>query len=522
MSNVATSYDELPYESRPFTEAHPDRLAVVATLFGMRPPPIENCRVLELGCANGSNLVPMAAVLSGSRFVGIDLSRRQIDDARRAVAAVGLTNIELEARSITDLGPELGSFDYIICHGVYSWVPTEVRDKILDICAHQLTPRGVAYISYNTLPGWTLHRMIREALLYHTRRLVTPLDKVRHARQFLDFLARSGGDDPRSNYNVALQKSAETLRPRSDSYLFHEYLEEVNDPFYLHEFVEHAAEHGLQYLGDAHVASMLLGQLPREVEDTVRTLARDLVESEQYLDLIQNRPFRRTLLCHQGITLDHSLRPAALATLAVSTSARPLSPSVDVRSSAFEEFRLPGGRTLSTQEPLVKAALHHLADAAPRRVPFETLLPAARARLERESASLDADRELLGARVLSYYTTGFVSLHRHVPCLASEPGDRPRASPVVRLQALTGLRVTNLWHEQIEVTEFARRLAAFLDGAHDRAALLETMTALVRDGALALAPPPIDTAAPEELRARVRAVLDETLYLFAKSACLTA
>src|SRR5439155_909713 len=67
-------YDEVPYESRAFTETHPDRLATVATLFGLKPPPVEKCRVLELGCADGTNLIPMAIGLPEGTFVGVDLS----------------------------------------------------------------------------------------------------------------------------------------------------------------------------------------------------------------------------------------------------------------------------------------------------------------------------------------------------------------------------------------------------------------------------------------------------------------
>src|SRR4051794_13106921 len=150
----ATSYDEMPYESHPYAQTHPSRLAVVATLFGLRPPPVETCRVLELGSAAGGNIIPIAESFPRSQWVGIDLSTRQVDEGQRLVQAMGLKNVTLRHASIMDVDDSYGQFDYILAHGVFSWVPTEVRDKILDICSKRLTANGVAYVSYNTYPGW--------------------------------------------------------------------------------------------------------------------------------------------------------------------------------------------------------------------------------------------------------------------------------------------------------------------------------------------------------------------------------
>src|SRR5262245_31623646 len=171
---TATSYDEVPYESLPFAQTHPDRLDTVATLFGMRPAGADRCRVLELGCAAGGNLIPMALSLPQSRFLGIDQSARQIADGQKIVEALGLTNVELKQLSITDVDAGFGAFDYIVCHGVYSWVPATVQDKILEVCATNLAPQGVAYVSYNTYPGWHMRGMLRNIMCYHARRFDDP------------------------------------------------------------------------------------------------------------------------------------------------------------------------------------------------------------------------------------------------------------------------------------------------------------------------------------------------------------
>ena len=248
---VATSYDEVPYESHPYAQTHPSRLAVVARLFGLTPPPIETARVLELGAAAGGNLVPIAEAFPDSWCVGIDLSARQVADGEQWVRKLGLRNVSLRHASITDVDDTYGTFDYVICHGVFSWVPTAVREAILDVCARRLAPNGVAYVSYNTYPGWHMRGMIRDMMRYHALRFSDTTQRVGQARALLDFLAQSCRQD--GPYPTLLKSELESVRRQADHYLFHEHLEEVNDPLYFHQFVAMAKAHGLRYLGEARV-----------------------------------------------------------------------------------------------------------------------------------------------------------------------------------------------------------------------------------------------------------------------------
>lgn len=182
-----TSYDDVPYSSYPYRQSHPERLATIATLFGMQPPPLERCRVLELGCSMGGNLIPVAERFPESAFLGIDASSRQIAEGQAALRALELKNITLAHRSIMDVSAEDGAFDYVLCHGVYSWVPEEVQQKILAICRQNLSPNGVAYVSYNTYRCWHMRGMIRDMMLYRTRECGKPGERVRQARALLDF-----------------------------------------------------------------------------------------------------------------------------------------------------------------------------------------------------------------------------------------------------------------------------------------------------------------------------------------------
>jgi len=91
----ANPYDVTPYIDLSYKATHPDRLATMARLLGRSPAPLERCRVLEIGCAAGGNLLPMAYSLPHADFVGIDYSARQIEDGRARVAELGFYNVQL-------------------------------------------------------------------------------------------------------------------------------------------------------------------------------------------------------------------------------------------------------------------------------------------------------------------------------------------------------------------------------------------------------------------------------------------
>jgi methyltransferase-like protein/SAM-dependent methyltransferase len=518
--NANTSYEDIPYESKPLFPTHPNNLATVATLYGMQPQPVDKCRVLELGCASGGNLIPMAETLPRSQFVGIDLSPSQIADGQATVRALQLPNIELKALSILDVDESFGQFDYIVCHGVYSWVPPAVQEKILQICRANLTTNGVAYVSYNTYPGWHLRGMIRDMMLFHLRNTPEPAERVRQARAFLEFLVKCVRD-PDSAYGMFLKEEAELLRKSADSYLFHEHLEDANSPVYFHEFMARASAAGLQFLGEARLSSVTPSEFPADISGLLQTHTTNLIEAEQYLDFLRSRTFRRTLLCHRESKVDRSLAITQMALLRFS------SPVVRVHDDGTEGaavFKRPDGVTVSTSHPFMAATLQLLGEAWPEALPFDSLWDQVQT-LTAHMSLPESMKGSDGARVLAEgllhcSISEFVHLHTHVPHFVREISDRPVASPLARLQAESTHYVSNLRHQVVDLSAIDREVIRLLDGRHDRLQMLAALEKSVSSGVLTIVHEGQPIQDVEKTRIIVRQSLEPSLRLLALSVLL--
>jgi methyltransferase-like protein/SAM-dependent methyltransferase len=522
-----TSYDEVPYPSYSYPQTHPDRLATLATLFGMRPAPVEHCRVLELGCAGGGNLIPMAEGLPESVFVGLDLSPRQIATGQAAVSELGLKNVTLGQANLLDVPKGFGPFDYIIAHGIYSWVPEAVREKLLAICREGLAPQGVAYVSYNTYPGWHSRGAVRDMMRFHTRQTADPLARVAQARAFLAFLIESA-PARRPAYSLALKEEQERLRDRLDPFVFHDQLADVNEPVYFQVFMERAGRHGLQYLAEAEVSTMLPQRLGPDVVAALDRMGGDLLGREQYLDFVTNRPFRQTLLCHQDVPLQRELGPESVTSFLIASPARCVSSPPDLRPGRPQEFRAPGGNTLGTDHALTKAALVHLEEVWPGCLSFEALQTAARARLSgaapvvQDAEAFAHDTRELAETLLNAFTADVIELRTYAGAFVVEPDERPVASAWARRQAREGDKVTNRRHEVLPLDELTRQLLCLLDGSRDRPTLLAALLQIVTERRLVVQRHGQPLTEPAALRNALAEGLEVRLRGLGTSALLTA
>src|SRR5579862_1943150 len=155
----------------------------------MNPQAADRCRVLEVGCGDGANLLGMAVALPHSEFCGIDLAEEPLKRERTLATEAGIRNVSLRAMDFRDADSSLGKFDYVISHGVYSWVPPEVRARLLEVCNDRLQPNGIAMVSYAVYPGAYVTQMVREPMLFHTARPLDPVERVGQARDLMNLLA---------------------------------------------------------------------------------------------------------------------------------------------------------------------------------------------------------------------------------------------------------------------------------------------------------------------------------------------
>jgi SAM-dependent methyltransferase len=470
----AQPYDSVPYRGTAYPATHPNRLAAVATLMGMSPALPETCRVLELGCASGENLIPMAEQFPRGEFIGIDNSVVQIQAGQSIISHVGLQNVRLQHHDIRQVGPDFGKFDYIIAHGIYSWVPPEVREKVLEICAENLAPQGVALVSYNALPGSYLRRILRDAMNYHAEDEDTPDLRLRESFAIVDFIVRSlPKDHPYGDWIRHAQKNLQTTH---QSNVLHDDLEANNEPFYLHEFVERSSKQGLKYVGDAHLGSISLSRFPSEVVRAVREMTSDRVRTEQYIDFVVNRSFRQSLLCHANVILEPEASWRRVLSLRVACQAT-LPQPVGIETTEAAAFNLPGGMVLTTQAPLAKAALIHLGEIWPDSIAMNDLLELVRRRAGAHAPAPNADPELdlrsLLQALLQGCELGKVEFSASPVPWVARVSQHPTASRLARHQAEIGDWITNRRHGTGRITPAMQKLLPLLDGKHDRASLLE-------------------------------------------------
>jgi SAM-dependent methyltransferase len=410
--------------------------------------------VLEFACGDGANLMPIAETLPHASFVGFDFAPRPIARARRMAADLGLANVRLLELDLRDLPGDLGTFDYVIAHGLYSWIPADVRAHVMPLIARHLAPRGVALVSYNTLPGCHIRRIVWDMLAYHTRHIPEKAGKVAAARTLLELVATPvAGDGPGEQ---AMRGEASGAATSSDASLAHDELSEHNTPFHFHEFVADAARAGLAYMAEARFHTTSLAGLAAPVIEALGRL--DRLAREQYLDFIRFRHFRESLLCHADALSQFTVQPArAHAMHAV--------PSLDLRRRG--EVAVGAGDAHG-------AIARRLLARWPRSVPVSELV-------QMQARSASATRAAPASwpvehAVIELYCAGLVDLRTAPLAVASDAAERPTAFAAARWLSREHDVIPSLYHEALRFHDpVSRKLVALLDGTRTRDALVAAL-----------------------------------------------
>jgi SAM-dependent methyltransferase len=469
--SLRASYDELPYDSRPIPASHIEVLAIEAALNGVPAAPIDRCRVLELGCASGGNLLPMADEFPQSHFVGLDLSPVQVEEGQRLATQARLTNAQLLALDLMHVGPDLGQFDYIIAHGLYSWVPPQVQEKILQVFAAHLSPQGVGYISYNTLPGWHNRRMVRDMLLRHTRGARDSREAVTRARKLLNALVES---DPGENNTPATLARAEARLELllGDMYIAHEPLAENLEAVYFETLTARLASYGLAYLAECRPNPMRR-RMAMELPARLPELAGNRLAIEQYTDFFLGTQFRRSAILRASVPQTPEHDPAWSERLHVRTLSRLRDGQIDLSPGVPLAFVTNERGSLAFSDPVSKALMLTISQRWPRAISFDEALAGTRSLLrlgDDFAAPFTPQRANLARAMMYYRDSGLLELRFPTQRFTDQPGPRPTASPLARAFAAAGKTdwLPSRLHVAVnELTPFEREVVRHLDGRHD-------------------------------------------------------
>ena len=305
-----TIYKELGYKSYPFPFTTPAYLEAYGTLVGLNTPPAKTARVLELGATYGGNIISQAVHNPEATFVGIELSQDQVEKGNKIISDAKLDNVSLIQGDIMNFDETLGTFDYIIAHGFYSWISDEMKDKLLDIISNHLADNGIAYVSYNTYPGWHTMEEVRQLMLFANR----DHDELTHKEKVLR--GKTVGSLVGSqilNYDNLKERNSKFLgalrsvMQKDDYYVGHDHLEPHNDPCYFYQFNDHLKAHNLTYVCDADLTLSMVRTYDESIADKLEKLApNSQADQEQYLDFMLDTTFRKSIICKESAAKDIS------------------------------------------------------------------------------------------------------------------------------------------------------------------------------------------------------------------------
>lgn len=504
------TYDEFPYLCLIRPDIHPAQLATLVALFKGVPPSLETCRVLELGCGNGINLITIAQSLPHATCLGIDYSAQQVNDGKKIIQEIGLQNITIQCLDILDFDDTFGVFDYILIHGVYSWVPEPVQKKLFSICQHHLAPQGIAYLSYNTYPGWHLNYITREMLRYaHTQQFDNTRDIHPLASQQLLNLAIALNEGTQDAYALVFQEQgARLLKKDAENYLRHDLLEEANHPIYFYQFLERLKAYQLDYVTDIKFRDFLRESQAELLQSSYvqEQLFTDFFAKEQYLDFFFGRKLRMSIICHQGISIHRQLESESVFQFHITSTPK---------------LQRYDSRTMRVHFPISQVAVHHLTQIYPRDIFFEDLLSYVWTDL---SLTKEEFREIFAHELLNLYYAELIELkiYSSQP-LITQFSDYPTVSPLARWQASQGqTTIVNLLGQTGQLDAFTCHLLPHLNGKNNRQTLLEIMSDFVIKNNIFLEEHnvPFDQLSKQDRNRILDLYLEETLAIISKYALL--
>jgi cyclopropane fatty-acyl-phospholipid synthase-like methyltransferase len=479
-----TAYDEVPYACQPIPCTAPEQLALASQLHGGPCPRIEGARALEIGCGNAANLIPLAFFRPDCEFVGVDSSVRQIADASLAAERLGLSNLTLHAADICEIGKRLGGFDYVIAHGVMSWVSDEVRDAIFGLCRDRLAPDGLVYLSYNTFPGWLIRGVVRASLL-RPREPGESLPELAEAGRQRAQALRSVIEEAEHPYAQLFARELAHVDSAGESSLVHDYLSPHNRAYWFRDFAALAARFGFHYLTEAPFNQPDY-RVPAPIREAAQKLESDPREIEQLIDVLWYRQHRASLFCHQGSQGSAVPDESVLERVTLAAACRPDADDVELARGVEQRFvgLLEANVTITSDDPLEKAALTALAAAWPQGLGWRELFAQATQLLRERGLEAPGARNeaSLRAGLLALHGMGQVELRLRPLPPSRAPAERPALSPLTRLEIERRALFTTPTHQRMSLTVTDRLILERLTGERTPAEIEASVVEALRAG----------------------------------------
>jgi len=496
-SKTLAEYDQVPYLANPLPQTHPSRLAAIASMFGLSYVPPKSAKVLELGCASGVNLLGMAHFMPDAQFVGVDLSIVQVHEAQRRAKAINANNVTYHHMSIDEIGPDFGQFDYIIAHGVYSWVPNEVQKAILRVCRENLSNEGIAFVSYNVLPGWRMKQAARDVFMALTPPNVPAAARWEYGINWIkEMMEISKAEEKKPLLHQTIANELENILVKKDlRYLAHEYLEVHNEPLLFREFLNQIGEAELTYLGDAEPSSMVRHLTnPKLQEFFKKHPPGGMAETEQAIDIIAGRTFRQSLMVKgsRKAKMNRALTPEFFKNLHIQARMAKTTEQ-DGQVKYLHQKHGP----LNALPPYGTGALEILIELAGMPAPYKLLFDKfAEATQGTESMFAEILFSLLGMNVIEIFADPYM------------PNLPKGATPLAVLDAESGRHVTaNAVGEPIGLDPLQILILPLLKGNWDREEAITKLVSMHSKGLFNINPTPADD---EQMKQVLGGILDKT------------
>lgn len=472
-------YDQVDYPGMADDHIQLRALEFASRMNGARPKDLAGCRVLELGCADGTNLLPFAIEFPESDFLGIDLASRRIGQANETVRELGLTNVQFQLANVADLDPAtIGTFDYILCPGVFSWATDSERLAMLSLCQQCLAPGGIAAISFNVLPGWNWSGTLRDFVRYATSDIPDPKEQISEARKSIEFMAENTASD--TLQGVYYRRTRDQARKWSDTYIYHEYISDRNRPFYFHQFQTMASDHGLRFVAEADFRHSSGFGLSPAARMAVAQSPPD--KREQLLDFVLNSGYRKSMLCRADEIPQQPTQREVIAEAQLTLARSYSNVSLDQSSPNSLSLPVPNGSVTIT-DPITLAAIRELIASWPQTFSLDQLFDLAMEACRQTSPALAATPqhegiEMISRSMIALLGAGVVQAFTRPPRVAMTVSTKPSVTPLTRYSASHGLVVVNQWHENsANLSEEDRHLLSLLDGTRDLDQLVQDMQA---------------------------------------------